>query len=352
MMVKVPVSIIINNYNYSQFLREAIDSALSQTYPNTEVIVVDDGSTDNSQEIITSYGTQIVPLLKNNGGQASALNAGFEVSRGEIVIFLDADDYLFPYAVERVIAAWEPNVANVQYRLELVDAQKKFIDTFPRPEIHLDSGNILPILLKKGRYNCLVTSGNAFSRAALAEILPIPESEFRISADGYLVTLIPFYGQIVSIEEPLGGYRQHGSNLWSTSDGVTSERFIKSIKHDFLKYKLLRDKASELGYEVPQDLGLCDYFHLQDRLSSLRLAPQNHPVPLDSQLILAYKGFLAVWKDSDFSRKRKLILSTWFLWVGVMPQALAKPAITWWLASESRPKAIDLLLKKIRSLTT
>ncbi|ARV61303.1 glycosyl transferase [Nostocales cyanobacterium HT-58-2] len=350
--MQLPVSIIINNYNYSQFLCEAIDSALSQTYPNTEVLVVDDGSTDNSQEIIASYNTRIVPLIKKNGGQASALNAGFQMSRGEIIIFLDADDYLFPHAVERVIAAWEPSVANVQYRLELVDANKKFIDTLPRPEIHLDSGNVLPILLQKGRYNCLVTSGNAFSRAALAEILPIPESEFRISADGYLVTLIPFYGQIVSIEEPLGGYRQHGSNLWSTRDGVTSERFTKSIKHDFQKYKVLRDKATKLGYEVPQDIGFCDYFHLQDRLTSLRLAPQNHPAPFDSQFILAYKGFLASWKYSDFSWKRKLILSTWFLWVGLMPQSLAMPAITWWFASQSRPKVIGLLLKKVRSLTS
>jgi glycosyltransferase involved in cell wall biosynthesis len=351
-MVKLPVSIIINNYNYSQFLSEAIESALNQTYPNTEVIVVDDGSTDNSQEIIKSYGTRIIPLLKSNGGQASALNAGFEVSHGEIVIFLDADDYLFPHAAEQVVAAWKPNVANVQYRLELVDARRKFIDTLPCPEIHLDSGNVLPILLKMGRYSCLVTSGNAFNRAALDKIMPIPEEDFRISADGYLVTLIPFYGEIISIEQPLGGYRQHGNNLWSTREGVTNARFIKSIKHNFLKYKFLQERATKLGYEVPQDMGFCDYLHLQDRLTSLRLDPQNHPVPFDSSLILAYKGFFAVWKYSDFSWKRKLILSVWFLWVGLMPQPLVKPAITWWFASESRPKAISVLLKKIRLLTT
>ena len=71
------VSIIVNNYNYQRFLTEAIDSALKQTYCNTEVIVVDDGSTDGSLEIIASYGRRIIPLLKGNGGQNSALNAGF-----------------------------------------------------------------------------------------------------------------------------------------------------------------------------------------------------------------------------------------------------------------------------------
>jgi glycosyltransferase involved in cell wall biosynthesis len=67
------VSILINNYNYGRFLTEAIDSALNQTYSNIEVIVVDDGSTDNSQEIIKSYQDKIIPILKPNGGQASAI---------------------------------------------------------------------------------------------------------------------------------------------------------------------------------------------------------------------------------------------------------------------------------------
>jgi glycosyltransferase involved in cell wall biosynthesis len=104
------VSIVIINYNYGRFLREAIDSALRQTYPHIEVVVVDDGSTDNSREIIASYGSKVVPVLKKNGGQGSAFNAGFAVSRGEMVIFLDADDYLFPRAVEQVVTAWEPGV--------------------------------------------------------------------------------------------------------------------------------------------------------------------------------------------------------------------------------------------------
>ena len=350
-MVKQLVSIIINNYNYSQFLNEAIDSALSQTYPNTEVIVVDDGSTDNSQHLIASYATQILPLLKKNGGQASALNAGFRVSRGEIIIFLDADDYLFPYAVEQVVAAWKPSVANVQYRLELIDAQGKFLDIYPCTEIRLDSGDLVPILLSQGRYSSLVTSGNAFSQEALAKILPIPEADFRVCADGYLITLIPFYGEIVSIEQPLGAYRKHGTNVWSMSgEKMPVEHFWKSIKHDFLKYKILTDKATELGHTITHIFGSHDYQHLQGRIASLRLDHQNHPVSSDSKLGLIYKGYLATWKYSELNWKRKLILSTWFLWVGLMPQPLVKPAIAWLVAVQSRPKTIDWLMKKIRLL--
>src|SRR5256886_12063249 len=96
------VSILINNYNYGRFLREAIDSALRQTYTNTEVIVVDDGSTDDSRPIIAGYGSRIVPVLKENGGQASAFNAGFAVSKGQWICFLDSDDFFAPAKAQAI----------------------------------------------------------------------------------------------------------------------------------------------------------------------------------------------------------------------------------------------------------
>src|SRR5262245_3573828 len=103
-MSRLPLaSIIVNNYNYGRFLRGAFDSTLAQAYPNKEVIVVDDGSTDESREIIASYGNQIIPVLKENGGQASAFNAGFAVSRGESVLFLDSDDLLLPSTLEKAV---------------------------------------------------------------------------------------------------------------------------------------------------------------------------------------------------------------------------------------------------------
>src|SRR6188768_2225570 len=93
------VSIVIDNYNYARFLRAAVDSALAQAYPRVEVVVVDDGSTDDSREVIARYGDRISAVFKPNGGQASAFNAGFAASHGDLVLFLDSDDVLLPSAV-------------------------------------------------------------------------------------------------------------------------------------------------------------------------------------------------------------------------------------------------------------
>src|SRR5215212_2261626 len=181
---KLPsVSVVINNYNYGRFLGEAVDSALGQTYPYLEVVVVDDGSTDDSREVIASYGDQVIPVLKDNGGQGSAFNAGFSASSGEVVIFLDSDDYLFPRAVERVVTVWEPGVAKVQYRLQKVDALGNPTGDFDPPlNMPLSSGEVWRLLLQRGAYVRPPTSGYAFSRVVLELVFPMPEAEWRHGA--------------------------------------------------------------------------------------------------------------------------------------------------------------------------
>ena len=101
------VSILMSNYNYKAFIEGAIESALGQTYTNCEVIVVDDGSTDGSHEIINRFGDRIIAVFKKNGGQGSTFNAGFARARGEIICFLDSDDLFLPTKVERVVRALE-----------------------------------------------------------------------------------------------------------------------------------------------------------------------------------------------------------------------------------------------------
>jgi len=345
------VSIVINNYNYGQFIAEAIDSALNQSYQNVEVVVADDGSTDQSIELIRGYGDRILPVLKENGGQASSLNAGFLASHGDIIIFLDADDYLYPQTVERVVAHWQEDAAQLQYRLEIVDAVGNFIEFYPIREIPFDRGDVWKLLVNQGRYRATVTSGNSFSRLALEKVMPIPENDFRISADGYLVAVVPFFGQVVAVDEALGARRRHGSNLWSPQVAGWEEKLHKSLQHDDLRYRYIAQTATALGYPVQPNLGLRDYSHLMNRMGSLRMAPEYHPISNDSSLVLAWHGFWSTLKRSPLPPKRKLIVSLWFLWAGIMPKPLAKPAIAWLLANQSRPKSVDKLLKLVRAFS-
>src|ERR1700731_4357046 len=94
-MSKPFITALIDTYNHQSFIEDAINSVLNQVFPasETEILVVDDGSTDNTREIVRKFAPRVRLLFKSNGGQASAFNAGIPEARGEIVAFLDGDDW-------------------------------------------------------------------------------------------------------------------------------------------------------------------------------------------------------------------------------------------------------------------
>jgi glycosyltransferase involved in cell wall biosynthesis len=208
------VSIAINNYNYGHFLGEAIDSALQQTYANTEVIVVDDGSTDNSREVIARYDDKVTAVLKQNGGQASAFTAGFENSKGDIVIFLDSDDMLLPHAAESSIAKLDNNEAvKLHWPLWVMDRESK--KTGRRlPAYSLAEGNLLEEVIRYGVPRGWKHGlGHAYRRSFLESVMPVRDNGDGHGADSYLCALAPIFGPILSSSQPLGLYRTHGENF-------------------------------------------------------------------------------------------------------------------------------------------
>ena len=345
------VSIIVNNYNYDRFLAEAIDSALHQTYPQVEVIVVDDGSTDNSRAIIAGYGDRITPILQANGKQGAALNSGFAASHGEIIMFLDSDDYLVPNAVERIVTAWQVSASKLHYRLQVVDIEGKASGTYiPTTTIALSAGDVWRELLRTGGYVSTCMSGNAYNRAVLTRLLPIPPAYFT-SADDYLMISTPFYGETLAIDDALGTYRIHDRNQWALTT-VSGSRFRRFVQHDLQNFALLQQRAREFGLEIPTDLEMRGIGRIWSRLASLRLDPQAHPVDSDRSIGLMYWGMQALWKFSDHNWQKKIIYTLWFLWVGLLPQPLARQGITWLYAPHLRPKVVDRTLTKVRALVS
>jgi glycosyltransferase involved in cell wall biosynthesis len=265
------VSILIDNYNYDRFLTQAIESALNQTYPHVEVIVVDDGSTDNSRDVILSYGDRIIPVLKENGGQASAFNAAFECSHGEILFFLDADDVFLPNKVEQMVGlfdqirSYNPDVL-IFHSLEIIGNTGKRLDVDPAVDPlrgscewkDLDAtkerkavldGALLQIstaaeVLKHANkyryipYLASPTSGFALTRSLAAQIFPLPCQGIKTCADDFLVKAASLLGDIYSSNEVFAQYRVHGNNNWWYQHKKPVKReFLHSVD-DFLNTKL------------------------------------------------------------------------------------------------------------------
>lgn len=274
------VSIIINNYNYGSFLREAIDSALNQTYSPTEVIVVDDGSTDISREIISSYGNRIISVLKNNGGQASSLNQGFEVSQGKIIFFLDSDDMFKQDKIEKIVSLMSKenlvDTATIFHNsFEAIDSQGCLVekkvdipsDIFRvkgSKSIHPDlklffkisatdsffNGELSKVCTSEQVYQFasryryipyvgMPTSSISVSRSMGKKLFPLPTSDPKISADDLIVKAASLIGSVYSINLILTQYRLHGNNGWYGQKSTREmEEASANRRDEYLNLKL------------------------------------------------------------------------------------------------------------------
>lgn len=329
------VSIIITNYNYGNFLAAAIDSALCQQYHPVEVIVVDDGSTDHSHGVIYGYGKKILPIFKQNGGQASAMNSGFRRSQGEIVIFLDADDMLLPKIVQQVVDAFRANqdATKVMYRMEVIDAKGKPTGEIkPDPHLPLRSGDLRRHILSfPFDMTWMATSGNAFAAQALHKILPIPEQDFTIMADFYLSHLTPLLGLAIFLPEVGAYYRLHDANNFARrTRGVDLSQIHAYILYAQKTCMYIQRMANELGLdERPRSVGeLYSVSILSKRLTSLKLDPDSHPIKEDTAWQLFRAGVIASWRRFDVSWVMKFLYILWFIVMLPAPRPVA-----YWLAS-------------------
>lgn len=289
------VSIIINNYNYAGFLAAAIESALAQAYAPKEVIVVDDGSTDGSREVLSGYAGRVLAVLKANGGQASAFRAGLGASQGEVILFLDADDLLYPEAAAVAASCFaDPRVVKASWPLEVIDGQGQSTgETLPPRQKPLPEGDLADSLLRTGpdSYLSPPTSGNAWSRgfleAALSpSLLADQEAEYRQGADGYLITLAPLFGHVRAINRALGAYRIHGRNqFWS---GSLADRNAGALLRYERRHRTLARVVRERGLAADIDAWKLrnGYYQWMRKLDhTLKLLEQA--VPADATVILA-----------------------------------------------------------------
>jgi glycosyltransferase involved in cell wall biosynthesis len=330
------ISIIINNFNYGRFVGAAIDSALNQTYPHVEVIVVDDGSTDGSREIVKKYESRARIILKENGGQVSAFNVGWRAATGKMIAFLDSDDSLFPQAIETVVNAWGPEIVKMQFPLQILGPRGS--TEFLMPRAHLSEGNLLRQLLETGRYVSSPTSGNVYCHDFLEKIFPIPESEWD-HGDAYINNSAPFYGTIGAIHEPLGFYRVHENSMSSAINrgAVDLKQLEKLMRHAYQEKSLIESLAQGRGLRCSPNLVVSHWMHLKLSLALYRLKTRPGLCRVKMLLQSATAMASSVLRSDELTPTRKLQHIIWAAGVAVLPDPAANSFIQ--LAFDHAPQS-------------
>ncbi len=228
------VTALIDTFNYGHFVEEAIESVLAQDYPSSsvEVLVIDDGSTDDTAERVNKYGSRIRYFRKQNGGQASAFNFGFGRASGDIIAFLDADDYWMPGKLSAIVRAFEQHseVGLVYHRRkELNSATGEFTEG----NFAQCSGYLPDSLKQMLEYRVLPTSSLSFRRNILSRIMPIPDW-IKLQADAYMALLAVFVAPVYSVPDILSVYRLHGKNLYAAD----SQTLAQSAEHIDMRRKI------------------------------------------------------------------------------------------------------------------
>jgi glycosyltransferase involved in cell wall biosynthesis len=316
------ISIIINNFNYGSFVEAAVDSALGQTYRNVEVIVVDDGSTDGSRDLLKKYETRARIVLKENEGQAAAFNTGCQIATGQLIAFLDSDDALFPEAIETVVHAWKAEIVKMQFLLQILgpDGSTDFV----MPRARLSEGNLLSRVLETGRYVSSPTSGNVYSRSFLEKIFPIPVPEWE-HGDAYINNSAPFYGPVAAIQRPLGFYRVHGNSMSSAINGgaIDLKQLEKLMRHAYLEKSLIENLAHNRGLKFSPSLVVSHWMHLKLSLSVCRLKTRPGLDRIKLLLQSAMAMAASVMRSDELTLFVKIQHIVWAVGVAVLPDAAA-----------------------------
>lgn len=348
---QVTLSVIINNYNYEQFVSKAIESLLEQKPDGLEIIVVDDCSTDQSRDIILDYQRRNPERIKTvfqnvNKGQGAGFNAGFSESEGSLVMFLDADDFMLPGAADVIRSRKESGVAVYHYRMLFTDeAHVLREDLYPPLHERLADGDASTLLRDTGRYKGTITSGLVFDRAILERIMPMDPEAFRYGGDGYLCAVAPLYGPVRSFETAICAYRLHQRQ--HTSRREEKARLARwRISHDKERYKALTSHAELLRLGVAHDLGERDEQHLFERVVSVLFEPEAHTISGETLTGAVRAVRKLTWRTQTGVRR----VLTWAWWTILLhaPQNVKYSLMGLKLDPRARPEWLKKLARFLR----
>jgi hypothetical protein len=223
------LSVLIDTYNHERFIRTAVESVLAQSRfagrTDHEVVVVDDGSVDATPAILAEFGDAIRVVRKANGGQATAFTEGLKHCTGEIVMFLDGDDWWHPDKVAKVMTVFEarPECVAVGHGIVVTDDLSGSEERqHPPGPIVLNLGSDEGVPAFHSNMAFLGTSRLAVRREALDRV-GRPPDPLTYEADEYFFTLLPAIGDVHVLPDCLTYYRLHGDNLYQASNTLAGK---------------------------------------------------------------------------------------------------------------------------------
>jgi glycosyltransferase involved in cell wall biosynthesis len=341
------VSVLIANYNYAQYIGETLESVLCQTYQQFEIIVCDDGSKDNSCEVIETYvqdDSRIKLIRQLNGGVASALNKAYQESKGEIICLLDADDIWMDTKLEKVVNEFKTNLQSgfVIHNVIQIDSQGKFIKGTPMYK-QLASGWMGDYALENGGHIGNIPQASALSirREVANYVFPLNEN-FRRNADSLIFRCAPYITIIGAVPEVLNQFRLHGSNTTSvasvTVDFYEREQATIARIHQQQKEFLTRIYGAEIAEKLKDwqySLIVRQNLYL---LARLKGAPKSESRKAH-QMLVSHPKF-----QDLFGR---YMPHTWLLqWGEYLPNAIFKMLFDQIFASGSLRRFVGLLIRR------
>lgn len=290
------VSIVIPVYNGANYVGEAIDSALAQTYKNIEIIVINDGSTDNTEEIVASYGSRIRYFRKENGGVSSALNLGISQMTGKWFSWLSHDDLYMPEKIEKQIAAVkELSSKNIDCQKYMFYCQGGMIDANGNnksyaPKIKLEGVYSGKEMLKNMFHGCpLGGCGFLIPKSMFYEVGFFDETmRYMQDVFEWEKAFLAGYG-LCAIKDELVKTRIHGKQVSTTGknyglvdrervgdyliihlDGLFTEKDNKNLLKEYLMF-CLRNNSTNIAKKIQKKLSRQGDLYLLDRFKIILL---------------------------------------------------------------------------------
>ncbi|MDP1672873.1 MAG: glycosyltransferase [Burkholderiales bacterium] len=221
------VSIVVPSYNHGRYLKEAIDSILAQDYPHIELIVIDDGSTDDSPRILASHPGRFHREYQPNQGQVATLNRGWQMSKGDIIGYLSADDILLPQSVSAAVLCLSdhPDAMLSYSDFNLLDPDSAVVRRVTTQECSYRDMAV--------RMLCPPGPGAFFRRSAF-EKAGLWHTGYKQLLDFEYWLRLGLHGRFVRIPRVLAGYRVHpGSQTFASSSNIRPEEPVQIMEDYF-----------------------------------------------------------------------------------------------------------------------